>query len=188
MRNLRPLALVALITACCLAQAQSLQPGLWEIHSQMQGGSGMRMAGAMEQMNQQMAAMSPEQRKMVQDMMAKQGMQMGGADGGSGMRMKICMTQDMVDRNEMPSERRGDCKHTQSPRVGNTLKYAFTCTNPPSSGEGEVSFQSREAYSMKMAMTTTVKGQPEKMDMQATGKWLGADCGNVKPLGASPRK
>jgi hypothetical protein len=179
---------MALTVGSGLATAHSLQPGLWEIQSQMQGASGGRMAGAMEQMNQQMATMSPEQRKMVQDMMAKQGVQMGSASGGSGMAMKVCMTQDMVERNELAAGQRGDCKHTQSPRVGNTMKYAFTCTNPASSGEGEVTFQGREAYSMKMAMTTTVKGQPEKMDMQGSGKWLGADCGNIKPLGQAPGK
>ena len=183
MRIFHPLVLVALGASGGLATAQSLQPGLWEIQSQMQGASGGRMASGMEQMNQQMAAMSPEQRKMVQDMMAKQGMQMGSAGGGSGMTIKVCMTQDMVERNELSAGQRGDCKHTQSPRMGNTMKYAFTCTNPASSGEGEVTFQGREAYSMKMHMTTTVKGQPEQMDMQGSGKWLGADCGAIKPLG-----
>lgn len=183
MRNLRPLLFVALAATSGLAAAQTLQPGLWEIHSQMQGASVGRMASGMEQMNQQMAAMSPEERKMVQDMMAKQGVQMGGAGGGSGMTMKVCMTQDMVERNELATGQRGDCKHTQSPRMGNSMKFSFTCTNPASSGEGEVSFQGREAYSMKMAMTTSVKGQPEKMAMQGSGKWLGADCGNIKPLG-----
>ncbi|MDT8990733.1 DUF3617 domain-containing protein [Curvibacter sp. APW13] len=185
---LRAITTVGLTACAALGHAQTLQPGLWEITTQMQGAQGGRMAGAMEQMNQQMASMSPEQRKMVQDMMAKQGMQMGGPAGDGGMRMKVCMSKDMAERNEIPAERRGDCKHTQSPRVGNTMKYSFTCTNPPSSGEGEVTFQGREAYSMRMAMTTTVKGQPEKMDMQGSGKWLGADCGNIKPLGQSPGK
>ena len=188
MRFVRHLVPLALAVSCGLGAAQTLQPGLWEIQSQMQGATGGRMAGAMEQMNQQMAAMSPEQRKMVQDMMAKQGVQMGSAGGGSGMTMKVCMTQDMVERNELSAGQRGDCKHTQSPRMGNTMQYAFTCTNPASSGEGEVTFQGREGYSMKMHMTTTVKGQPEQMDMQGSGKWLGVDCGNIKPLDKSPGK
>jgi hypothetical protein len=38
---------------------------------------------------------------------------------------------------------------------------------------------------MTMHTTTTVKGQEETLDMQAQGKWLGGDCGNVKP--ALPR-
>ena len=142
MRFVRHLVPLALAVSCGLGAAQTLQPGLWEIQSQMQGATGGRMAGAMEQMNQQMAAMSPEQRKMVQDMMAKQGVQMGGPAGDGGMRVKVCMSKEMAERNEIPAERRGDCKHTQSPRVGNTMKYSFTCTNPPSSGEGEVTFLS----------------------------------------------
>lgn len=188
MPMLRSCAALGLIACATLTHAQGLQPGLWEITTQMQGAQGGQMAGAMDQMNQQMASMSPEQRKMVQDMMAKQGVQMGGPAAGGGMRVKVCLTKEMAERNEIPAERRGDCKHTQSARMGNTMKYSFSCTNPPSSGEGEVTLQGREAYSTKMAMTTMVKGQSEKMDMQGNGKWLGADCGNIKPLGQAAGK
>ena len=41
-----------------------------------------------------------------------------------------------------------------------------------------------EAYRSKMTMTSTRQGKPEKMDMDGQGKWLSADCGSVKPLGA----
>jgi len=51
-----------------------------------------------------MAGMPPEQRKQMQDMLAKQGMGQGGAGG---MSMKICMTREMVERNEMPSQQQG---------------------------------------------------------------------------------
>jgi len=125
----------------------------------------------------------------MQDMMAKQGVQMG-TSGGGGMTIKICMTQEMVDRNEV-SARQGasqnDCTHTNSPRVGNTMKFSFVCAKPPSSGEGQVTFTSPEAYSMKMATTSTVRGKPEKMEMQTAGRWLGSNCGAVKPL-AMPKK
>ncbi len=182
------MAAVVLAVGAGSASAQAIKPGLWEIATQMQGGSG-EMASAMAQAQKQMESMPPEQRKMMQDMMAKQGVQMGTSSGG-GMTVKICMTQEMVDRNEVSARQaanQNDCTHTNSPRVGNTMKFSFVCAKPPSSGEGQVTFTSPEAYSMKMTTTGTVRGKPEKMEMQTTGRWLGADCGTVKPL-AMPKK
>ena len=59
-----------------------------------------------------------------------------------------------------------------------------SCANPPSSGQGEVTFLGPEAYRSKMAMTTTHRGKAEKMDMDGQGKWLSAECGAIKPLAA----
>lgn len=161
-----------------MAQAQNIKPGLWEITSQMQGNS--EAANAMAQMQKELAQMPASQRKMMEDMMAKQGMQMGSAPGG-GMAVKICMTQEMIDRNEMTTQQ-GDCQHTSSPRMGNSMKFAFTCTNPPSKGEGQVTFTSPEAYTTWVAVTSERRGKPEKMEMNSSGRWLGKDCGTVKPM------
>jgi hypothetical protein len=166
------------------ALAQSSKPGLWEINNKM-GGSA-EMDQAMAQMQQQMASMPPAQRKQMEDMLAKQGMSMGAGAGG-GISVKVCMTKEMAERNEMPQAQQGDCKSTASPRVGNTQKISFVCTQPPSSGEGQITFTSNEAYTMKMVTTTTVKGKPEKMTLDGSGKWLSADCGAVKPV-AVPKK
>ena len=57
-----------------------------------------------------------------------------------------------------------------------------SCVNPASSGEGQFTFNSPESYSMKMLVNTTVQGKPETVNMEGTGKWLGADCGDIKPM------
>lgn len=179
-----PIAAIALIAAPFCVSAQTMKPGLWEISNKMQTGSG-QMEKEMARMQQEMASMPPDQRKMMQDMMAKQGVSM--AAGGPGvMSVKICMTKEMVERNDVSSQQ-GDCKHTNSPRSGNTMKTSFTCTNPPSSGEGTITFLSPEAYTMRMTMNTSVHGKPEKMNMDGSGKWLSADCGAVKPR-AMPKR
>ena len=172
-----------LVGSAGLVSAQTIKPGLWEFTSQMQDSSG-KMAAAMAQAQKQMESLPPDQRKMMQDMMAKQGMQMG--TNGSGMSIKMCMTQEMVDRNAVANlqadESRSDCTHTNSPRSGNSMKFSFVCTQPPSSGEGQITFTSAEAYSMKMTSTAMVRGKPEKTDMQSTGRWLGSNCGAIKPI------
>lgn len=164
------------------AGAQGLKPGLWEITNKMQmdGERGRQLAQAQAQMQAQMAAVPPEQRKMMEEMMARQGVKLG-AGGPGGMSVKMCMTREMAERNEMPVQQ-GDCRTTQQARSGNSMKMAFVCTNPPSSGEGEVTFMGPEAYNMKMSVTTLVEGKSERMNMEGQGRWKGGDCGNIKPM------
>ena len=167
------------------AGAQSMKPGLWEISNKVQAGAGGELDQKMAQARQQMANMPPEQRKMMEEAMAARGMKMGEGGPGS-MSIKVCMTKEMAERNEVPTQR-GDCTTTRQSRSGSTMSMAFTCTNPPSSGEGSVTFQGSEAYNMKMLVNTTVQGRPEKLNMEGSGKWLGADCGSVKPF-TPPKK
>ena len=185
LRNARiALTCLALAASCTGLSAQTIKPGLWEISSQMQGSK--EMNEAMAEARKAMADMPPEQRKMMQDMMAKQGIQMTPGSG-AGMAIKLCMTQEMIDRNEVAQHQKGDCTHTNSARSGNTMKFSFVCTQPPSSGEGTVTFNGPDSYSVKMQTASTVRGQTEKMEMQSTGRWLGSDCGNIKPI-AIPKK
>ncbi len=172
------------LAACALpAAAQNLKPGLWEISNKMSGNA--EMSSAMADAQKAMASLPPEQRKMMEEMMAKQGVRMGGGAGGA-MAVQVCMSKEMVERNELPAQQ-GDCKTTSQGRSGNTMKMAFTCTNPPSSGEGQVTFISSDAYSSKMNVTTVVNGKQEKMTMDGSGRFVSADCGTLKPM-QMPRK
>jgi hypothetical protein len=175
---------IALLTSSGHAAAQTMKPGLWEITSQMQGGGG-EMAGAMAKAQKEMANMPPEQRKMIQDMMAKQGVQMAPG-GGSDMRIKVCLTQEMVARNEVATSK-GDCTNSYSQRSGNAMTFSFVCTKPPSRGDGTITFSGSDAYNVQMTNTTVVKGKSEKIDMQSNGRWLGQDCGNIKPITSPAR-
>jgi len=183
--KLHHLLAATLAASACAAGAQNLKPGLWEVTNKMQTSSG-QMEQGMAQMQQQLAGMPPEQRKKMEAAMAQHGVKMGPGGPGGGMSMKICMTKEMVEKNEMPAQQ-GDCKTTRQARTGNTMKMAFSCTNPPSTGEGQFTFTSAEAYSTKMVMNTMAQGKPEKMTMDGTGKWLGADCGTIKPM-VPPKK
>jgi hypothetical protein len=186
MNKLQTLLVSTVLAGTALsAVAQTAKPGLWEFSTTMNDASG-EMAGAMAEAQRQMANMPADQRKMMEDMMAKQGINLR-MNAGGGTSIKVCLTQEMVDRNELGAQQPGDCKHTSSPRVGNTLKFAFVCTTPPSSGEGEVTFISPEAFNTKMRTTVTRKGKPEKMSMESSGKFLSTDCGAIKPM-AMPKK
>lgn len=175
--------IVPLLAACAAvtmpASAQTLKPGLWELLHKT--GSSPQMGQGMAEMQKEMANMPPEQRKQMEAMMAGRGGQMAPAENG-GMHMRICLTKEMVERNDIPASR-GDCKTTQHQRTGNTLKMAFTCSKPPSKGETVVTYTSPEAFTTRTNVTTTTAGgKPESMTVEGSGKWLAADCGDVQPI------
>lgn len=170
-------AAAALVLLSAAAAAQTLKPGLWENTFTMKSTSG-GMEKAMAEMQAQMAKMPPEQRKMMEQMMAKQGVGMGP----KGNTVKFCMTPEDAARQELPAAE-GKCQQKITRRSGNTLAMSFTCAgNPPSSGEGEYTVVSDTAYSGKSVVNTTANGKPERMDMTVNGKWLAADCGAIKPI------
>ncbi|MBC5765085.1 DUF3617 domain-containing protein [Ramlibacter albus] len=172
---------VAAAAALCSsgAAAQQAKPGLWEITTKMGGAAGGQMAAAQAQMAEQMKNMPPDQRKMVEEMMAKQGMRMAPGAGG-GTTIQMCITPEMARRDEVPMNK-GDCKMTSQQRTGNTLKAAFSCTNPPSTGEALVTFTGTDAYNSKVTVKTVIDGKPETMNIDSSARFLGADCGSVKP-------
>jgi hypothetical protein len=176
----RILVAAVLAGALSLAFGQSLKPGLWESTHKTSFGGDSQMAAQMAEAQKQMANMPPEQRKMMEDMMKSRGMSMSPGAGGA-MTVKYCLTKEQAERKEIPTQK-GDCKSTQLPAGPGKMKMTFTCTNPPSSGEGEVTFASPDAYSMKMVVNTTIQGKPEKINMEGSGRWLGTDCGDIRPV------
>jgi hypothetical protein len=173
-----PRLLSCLLLLCSAnAFAQTQAPGLWAVQSKM--GGNPEMDKAMAEMQKQLAAMPPAQRKQMEAMMGKNGMSV--APGG-GMSVKVCITPEMAARAEMPTQTQGNCTHTITSRSASTLKMKFVCTNPPSSGEGTYLFNGDKAYSMNMVMQSTRNGKPESMTIDGQGQWLAADCGSVKPI------
>ncbi len=151
-----------------IASVQAQQkPGLWEIHSKM---SSPEMEQAMAQMQ---AHMSPEQR---------QAMKAHGVDIGSdgSTTAKICITKEMAARHEVPGPG-NDCSSSVVAQTGNTTKIKSSCKNPPSSGEGTITAPNDSRYSMQMLVTSHHAGQSSSMKINADGKWLQPDCGDIRP-------
>lgn len=191
-KTLTALSLVLLATGA-LAQPR-MQPGLWEMRTEnLQGGAlgGLsaeqhkQMAQAQQQMQAAMAKMTPEQRKQMEAMMGgKQGAGPGAmvAPGSQPNSIRMCFTKEMIDRSEVPSAD-ARCKHSVLSKSGNTTRFAMECAGPPPSrGEGTVTFTSDKSYTSRMAITTERNGKPERMEFTSTATFVGADCGQVKPV------
>jgi Protein of unknown function (DUF3617) len=94
--------------------------------------------------------------------------------------MKICITPEMANRP--PVQQQKDCTYNFPSRSGNTQRFSFQCAQPPSSGEGELTYKSADEYTGKMKVTTERNGKKDTMTMLSSGKFLGANCGAIKPL------
>ncbi len=185
-RLLTSLAGLALLALTNSASAQTkMLPGLWE-HSFTVQDNGGQMSGAMKQMQEQMAKMTPAQRAQMEQMMGGKGMSMGAGSGGA-TAVKMCMTQAQIDLNEGPPPEK-NCTNQITQRSGNTIKVKFSCTGDhPATGEGEMTILSPTSYKGKSSVNTVMNGKPERMNMEQSGKWLSADCGNIKPI-SPPKK
>ena len=173
------LAAVALLAAVPVL-AQDMKPGLWE-HAVTLKSSGGEMEAAMASMQREMANLPPEQRRQMEAMMAGRGIGMGAP--GQPHTMRVCVTPEQAARGVMPTKEEGRCERTNLSRSGKTVRFAFACEgDPPSRGEGEVTFVSATQQRSTVTTTTTRGGRSEQMQVQSSSRWLGADCGNVKPL------
>ena len=172
-----PLLLLCLSAA---ASAQTrLQPGLWEQTQTIKSGSG-QMEQQMAEAQSRMAALPPEQRKLVEQMMARQGVGTGSAPGA----LRLCISPEQAAAGE-PPRADGRCTQQVSERSGNRLRFSFQCQGqPPSSGEGEYLLDSPTSYSSQVTVRTVVQGRPETIQMSQRGRFVGSDCGALQPVKA----
>jgi len=172
-------AALALLLATSSAMANpSVSPGLWENRMTMKS-SDAKLDKQLAEAQRAMAAMPPEQRKMMEQMMAAQGVSMPGMSGGA-VTVRVCITPEQAARQDLPSP--GDkCSHRITGRTATSLKFAVECPAEQMRGEGETVFSGPRAYDGRFRMERSRAGATETMDMQVAARWVAADCGAIKP-------
>ena len=163
----------SLLFALCLvplaSSATEIQPGLWEISSSNMQVDGQALPG-MEQMLEQLKNMPPEQRQMMERMMAEQGVQLG--DKG----VRVCMSEAQIKAQQIPmQDPKSGCTHEVTERSAELWKFRFNC--PDGQGEGETRFLSDKEF------TSQVKGNygGQSSSMKSHARWVSADCGALQP-------
>lgn len=169
-RLLIPLALLA----ATQASAQSVRPGLWELSNKVNTGDA-QTDQALSAALSQLALLPPEQRARVETMMKQNGVSMPQAGSDGSLKLTACVTPEMAARKELPLNQQGQCTSTQTP-VTDGLDVAFTCTNPASSGNGRIRFQSDRSYTMTMNVTNNSGAGPRSAVVESNGRWLSASC------------
>lgn len=157
--------------------AQKMAPGLWETTMAMKGADG-KMDNMAARMQAQIASLPPEQRRKMEEMMAKQGASVSSASPGA---VRICISKEQAERNEPPASPDGNCRNDGFQRNGALTTYKFSCANPPTKGTGEFKLISDKAFEGRVVIEGGGAGQAGITEMRQSGKWIGADCGALKP-------
>ena len=156
------------------AQVAPIKPGLWQVRSERET-NGQKAPD----MSERLKNMPPERRAQFEAMMKERGIDT------SGNITKVCQTREMLDSkyfaNAIP-----DCKTTYSTRTNSSWKSHTSCAQNHIESDAEMIFSNPENYTVKIASTTQSEGQTKTSHMTMSGKWLSADCGDVKPLSAKP--
>ena len=179
------LTILIVLNGTAFAQSSSLKAGLWEIKPirQVVDGRDMsaQMASAQAKMQQEMANMTPDQRKQMEAMTKSLGAgvpSQGGLAGGT----RICVSPAMAAKNAPMVDREGRCPPAKVTRSGNKTSFEFNCTNGHTRvGRGE-STASGDTVSTRVDMTTTDARGHHTMQSESQMTYLGSDCQGIKPV------
>jgi hypothetical protein len=159
------LAGTAVLAACANAPsgptAVQRKPGLWEVTTQLHFVQGE-------------PPMSPDQLEKAKQPLTT----------------KVCVTPEQAARRDSPiySSVAG-CQLQNTKYADDTFKGDLSCDRPEMHGAGSVEavFSSNESYSGSFHFTGTSQqlGTVE-MNNRFSGRWLGTDCGDVKPIAQAP--
>jgi hypothetical protein len=153
--------LIMSIAATVLA-AERMKPGLWLIRIK---------SDAMRQMQQ----MSPQQSEVLRQR---------GVNPDGIIESKACMTKEMTERDHPPvGKSQKNCHIDSFERNGNTYTVKMVCDGPTMQGTIVTKgvHSGLENYSWVSDMEGTVRGHKINSHQEGSGKWLGPDCGDVKP-------
>jgi hypothetical protein len=190
---MRPItiALAASSVLACLALVAAaagplpvppVKPGLWEARMSALDANGHETPGPQQGA---LSRLSPEARAKMADAMKARGLSMPDANGAT----KVCLTKDMFESGkwqQMASD--AGCTTNYSTLSGSTWKWHSSCTTFKSESDGEAVFNSSESYRTKVTTTATVMGKTNTTTRIVQGKWLGADCGDIKPFTPPPAR
>lgn len=154
------------------------KPGLWE-STVSTDVSGRAAAPAMPQIPEAaLAKMTPQQRAQIEGMMKSRA-------GGGGITTKVCLTHESLSSGAL-GQRDKSCTTKVVSSSSSKQVIHMECTRGEVKSEGEVTVELVDPEHIKgsMVMKSMVAGQNTDMRMSFSNKWLGADCGDVKPVNA----
>jgi len=169
-------SLLLFISTALAADYPDIKPGLWEHNVEWSTDTGeleRGMAEARNQMQKQMKDMSPAQRKMMEDMLAESGMDLGLDN----VTRKVCVTEEEIRRAELDFSAE-ECDQKILSQTSRKIEIEFSCETSSgiSKGRGEILLHNEEHYTGQFEFNTEMNGEPTKLTMDQEGRWLGADC------------
>jgi hypothetical protein len=174
MRRFLPCLIAVVALTALPVFAQGIKPGLWEVSSKMTA-TDAQTDQTVSMLLQQLANLPPEQRSMVQQMAQSRGIALPRIAPNGNVSITACVTPDMAASKQVPTIQQGDCT-SNNIAVDGGMKLAFVCSNPAARGEGQLRFVGDRAFTMKMNVTSSVRGRQEQVTVDSDGRWQGEHC------------
>jgi len=184
MRKQLVVALVAFAAVKGLAAGFGLKPGLWESRIVKQVTDGRdttsQMTDAMSQVQNNLARLPPEKRAQLEAMMKEHGALRMGTAGTT----RLCISPEMASRNKPIVDPEGRCQPAKINQSGNHTSFEINCNanGTVMTGRGESTANGDVITSRVDVSTRTGKGETHILHNETEMKFLGADCGDVKPI------
>jgi hypothetical protein len=168
------LVLSLLSVSVAASAAGQIKPGLWEMTVK---------SDALKSMPQIPPAQMEQMRKM--------GINIPQMKDGA-MVTRVCISKQMAERDQPPvmAQNEAGCQAKNYQHSGTGYSLDIVC-NGPMKGEGKArgTFASSESFTSSYDFKGTMQGQPVSQHQDSSGKFLSADCGDVKPIdGLLPQK
>jgi hypothetical protein len=188
MRTLVLTSVALLLASAVVAQAAGfgLKPGLWELHVVRQVIDGQDKTAAVNalaaNMQQMMANLPPDQRAKLQGMMKQ-----NGIGGSSGALVQICVTPEMARRDRPIIDPEGRCQPASITHSGNTTTFSYQCSmnGEMTLGKGTAVADGDHIAVSSDLTATGSGGTRHSMHNETEFRFLGSDCGDVKPPASS---
>lgn len=169
------LFLAAFAVAGSASAADKIKPGLWEMTMK-------------SDMMKNMPKIPPEQ----MEQMRKMGINLPDMRDG-GMVTKVCITKEMAaqDHPPMMDAKDSGCQSKNYQRSGGSFSVDIVCDGAHMKGEGKAkgNFSGGDSFNSTYDFKGSVEGRPVTQHHETSGKWLAADCGDVKPFtGMMPKQ
>lgn len=172
MKSMPKIALVTALsgaTVVCAHAGNWGKPGLWQTSTTMQ----MKMPD--------MPQISPQQMAQMKKMGIKLPMM-----GRQAIETKTCLTAEDAANFGMQREyaqKTSGCKLTNMTRVGNHMTTKVVCDGQmKGQGQSDTVLINDSHYTSNFAFKGISHGQPTDMKISTDARWLGANCGSVKPF------
>ena len=163
-----PMLLSFSLAASPAMAAEQMRPGLWEIQTQ---------SDALRNLPPIPPAQLEQMRRMGIDVPAIQ---------DNKLVTRVCISKEMAQRQQVPmiDKKETGCEMKNHRQSGGEYSADMVCDNAQMKGKGTVKgkLTSAEHFESTYAFEGTMQGMPVKHTQSGSGKWLAADCGDVKPL------
>jgi len=184
MSKLRILSCGFMLSVCVPALAQSpvinVRTGLWEVTSERTSQGMPQMPKTMPQLPPEvLAAMPPAQRKQIENAMKTTRSNIGGSSV-----KKSCVTRETLARGLTLGEKSdSSCKRTVRTQSPSKWEMQEICTDARGQHVVHVRYEAPTPATINGTVNITMNEGGRKMSMKNVmhGRWIGPDCGDVKP-------